>query len=301
MLQARASRAEAQRRGESKNKAGAVGCVPSRFGLILALISLLCVLPAAAAEQPKPATLNSFTCYVQHAEGRMSARQAFLVADGDSAMNEELVRGQKIVTVAGEGANPHHLPGGLAFDWVGTVFIPGAKLDRTVRMLQDYDHRAQYFADVMSSSKLLCHTGRDHFVYTMRLKEPAVIDVKSDVVWEQTDAHRWRCRSYSLEVGEVGKDHGYLRRLDSYWRFAEVPAGVYVEGETITLSDEFGGLARSLGSLMGINPEKSLRRSLNSIRETVLQSGLEFPAPPSDSPDCGAPFHPGGCSEAPAK
>jgi hypothetical protein len=65
-----------------------------------------------------------------------------------------------------------------------------------------------------------------------------------------------------LPVSEVGKDHGYLRRLNSYWRFAETPKGVFVEAETITLSDEFGSVTRLMGSaLMGIN-----RRSLSSTR-----------------------------------
>ena len=60
---------------------------------------------------------------------------------------------------------------------------------------------------------------------------------------------------FPRSVAEVGKDHGYLRRLNSYWRFAETPKGVFVEAETITLSDEFGSMTRMLGSaLMGINP-----------------------------------------------
>jgi hypothetical protein len=86
----------------------------------------------------------------------------------------------------------------------------------------------------------------------------------------------------------VGKDHGYLRQLYSYWWFAEVDKGVSVQAETITLSDEFGGMTRALGSmLMGINPEKSLRHSLASMRESVLKPGLEIPAPPQGAPACG--------------
>ena len=124
-----------------------------------------------------------------------------------------------------------------------------------------------------------------------------VIDVESDVVWERVDQHRWRCRSYSTGVSEVGKDHGYLRQLYSYWPFAEVEQGVYVEGETITLSDEFGSMARTFGSmLMGINPEKSLKHSLSSMRESVLKPGLQIPALPEGLPECGEPIRPGECS-----
>src|ERR1039458_3443906 len=94
-------------------------------------------------------------------------------------------------------------------------------LNKLIRMLQDYDHRAQYFPETIATSKLLCLTGTDHFQSSMRMKEPAILDVESDVVWERVDAQRWRCRSLSMRVAEVGKDHGYLRRLNSYWRFAE--------------------------------------------------------------------------------
>jgi hypothetical protein len=136
----------------------------------------------------------------------------------------------------------------------------------------------------------------------MRLKEPAVIDVESDVVWERLDSHRYRCRSYSTKTSEVGKDHGYLRQLYSYWRFAEVAKGVYVEAETITVSDEFGAMTRALGSmLMGINPEKSLKHSLGSMRESVLKPGLQIPALPDGLPECGAAVRPGGCATSSAR
>jgi hypothetical protein len=134
------------------------------------------------------------------------------------------------------------------------------------------------------------------------MKEPAILDVESDVVWERVDAQRWRCRSLSMRVAEVGKDHGYLRRLNSYWRFAETRKGVFVEAETITLSDEFGSATRFLGSaLMGINPEKSLRHSLASMRESVLKPGLEIAKLPAGLPACGAPPPRGACATIPGK
>lgn len=249
------------------------------------------------AQQPlKPQTLNDFECYVQSAEARMTARKTFLVAESDSAMNDQLVRGKKIVLAAQSGANPRKITGAMLYDWIGTVFIPGATLDRMIRMLQDYDHRAQYFSEVVASSKLLCRTGEGHFGYSMRLKEPAVIDSDNDVVWEKVDARHWRCRSYSTKVREE-KEKGYLLRLYTYWRVAEADKGVYVEGEAIELSGEFGSMTRALGSLfMGISPEKSLRRSLNSMREAMLKPGAEFALPPAGLPQCGEAYKPAACT-----
>jgi hypothetical protein len=72
-----------------------------------------------------------------------------------------------------------------------------------------------------------------------------------------------------------------------------------VEAETITLSDEFGSMTRMLGSaLMGINPEKSLRHSLTSMRESVLKPGLEIPKLPAGLPACGEPAARAGCPAA---
>ena len=263
--------------------------------LLLAFISL--AIPPGLHAQLKPETQHDFDCYIQSAEARMDARKPFVLADADSALNQKLVKNQKVETIAANGANPHKLSGAQLYDWIGTVFIPGASLDRLIHMLQDYDRRPQYFPETISASKLLCRTGENHFRYTMRLKEPAVIDVESDVVWERVDQHRWRCHSYSTNTSEVGKDHGYLRRLYSYWRFAEGDKGVYVESETITMSDEFGSMARTFGSLLlGINPEKSLRHSLGAMRESILKPGLEIPSLPAGLAACGEAVRPGACA-----
>ncbi len=241
---------------------------------------LLCLVLAArlCAQPPKPQTQIEFERYVRAAEARMDSRGRFRSADSRT----------EVKTIAGNGANPHKLAGGQLYDWIGTVAIPHGNLEKLIRMLQDYDHRATYFPETVASSKLLCRDGDSHFRYTMRLKEPAPIDVESDVLWDRVSDHRYHCRSYSTKTAEAGKDHGYLRRLYSYWWFAEADNSVEVEAETITLSDEFGAMTRALGSmLMGINPEKSLRHSLSSMRESLLKPGMEIPGIRQDVPACG--------------
>jgi hypothetical protein len=260
--------------------------------------AVFCVLFAIAslnAQQLKPQTVHDFECYVEAAEQRMEARKSFLLAESDAALNQQIVRGRSIQAVEGNGANPHKIAGGQLYDWIGAIFIPGATLERTIRMVQDYDHRDRYFPEVVAGAKLYCRTGETRFGFNMRLKEPAVIDAETDVTWERVDPQRWRCRSYSTKIRETGKEHRYLLRLYSYWRFAGTSAGVYVEGQTITLSGEFSGLTRALGSMTGISPEKSLKRSLADMRESVLKPGLEFSAPPAGLPECGAAFRPAGC------
>src|ERR1017187_4340562 len=152
-----------------------------------AVLCCFLIVPGLRAQHAKSETTQPFDCYVQSAEARMDARKAFLLSDSDTALNQQLVRGRKVQTVEANGPNPHKLAGGQLYDWIGSVFIPGATLDRLLRMLQDYDHRSQYFPETISASKLLCLTGTDRFQYSMRMKEPAILDVESDVVWERVD------------------------------------------------------------------------------------------------------------------
>jgi hypothetical protein len=259
-----------------------------------AVSAVLAVAAALQAQTPKPETLSAYACYVQSAESRMAARKTFLLLDSDQPRLTALVREKKIFTVPGNPVNPQKVGGGMVFDWVGTVFIPDASLERAIRMLQDYDHRAEYFPEVVTSSRLYCRLGPDRFGFRMRIKEPVVAEMDNDVVWERVDEHRWRCRSYSGEVQEIGKPKNYLHRLYSYWRFYETEAGVFVEGETITLSGEFGSVMRAFGSLAGISPEKSLRRTLTSMRESV-QAKREFALPPEGVAACRQPSQPLAC------
>lgn len=253
-----------------------------------------------AAQTPPPATVQEFECYVHSAEGRMAERTAFLAADANPALLQSIARRGNIETVPGNGPNPHKITGGMLYDWIGTIFIPGATLERVIRMLQDYNHRDVYFPEIISASKLLCRGGENHFAFWMRMKEPAVVESENDVVWERVDARRWRCRSYSTKVQEIGKQHGYLYQLDSFWRFAADDKGVFVEGESITLSGEFGSLMRTLGSLAGINPEKSLKKTLASMRETMEKAGMQFAVAPPDSAACGEPVRAAACALPPS-
>ena len=273
---------------------------PVLWTLLVALS--VCAPATLRAQELKPATTRTFDCYVQGAEARLDARKTFLAADLDAALNDRLVRGQRVETFPANGANPHKLPAAHLYDWTGSVFIPGGTADRTIRLLQDYDRRAQYFPDMVSESKLACRTGDGHFQYSMQLKEAGHIEVRSDVVWERVDQHRWKCRSYATSLREIGSNHGYLLRLYSYWRVAEVEKGIYVEGESISLTAEFSAVSRALGSaLLGLNPEKTLRRSLASVRELVLNRSLQFAGPPAGLPACGDAFRPARCEAGQGK
>src|SRR5262249_38983675 len=120
----------------------------------IGILTILCAISSGLHAQPlKAQTLQPFDCYVQGAESRMEAQKTFLRADSDPAWNAQLLHNRGPQTIAANGSNPHKIPGAQLYDWVGGIFIPGATVDRLIRMLQDYDHRDRYFPEVIASSK----------------------------------------------------------------------------------------------------------------------------------------------------
>src|SRR3954466_11985469 len=89
-------------------------------------LAVALTIPSLYAQPTQP----EFECYIQSAEARMNARNAFMLADSDTNLNSQIVRDKRIQTVAPNGANPHKIAGGHIYDWVGASFIPGVKIDK---------------------------------------------------------------------------------------------------------------------------------------------------------------------------
>ena len=66
------------------------------------------------------------------------------------------------------------VPNGLVHDWVGSVFIPGATLERTLAMVQDYDHHKDVYKPEVIDSRVISHTGNDFHIYLRLLKKKVI-------------------------------------------------------------------------------------------------------------------------------
>src|SRR5262249_35921716 len=145
------------------------------------------------------------------------------------------------------GSDSERLPGALIHHWVGAIFIPGASLPDVVALLQDYNCHKDYYAPQVLKSKTLSRSV-DAFRVYLRLARTKVItvvlDTEYDVQYQVVDAKRALSNSYSTHIAEVespgergehdlppGDDHGFLWRLDSFWRFQEAEGGVYMQCE----------------------------------------------------------------------
>lgn len=284
---------------------------PARIAIVLTATLAISAARGAAggtgagANAPDPVsptgeTSRAFDRYVQLTETRIAGELrpggAFLRPDAlpevDRAAayfalrNGEL-RIERLETF--ENGHAIECPGGMIHHWVGTVFIPGATLEETLKVVQDYDHHAEVYAPEVVRAKILSQAGDDFHIY-MRLRQKKIItvelDTEHDAHFERLDAAREASRSISTRVQEVknagepgeydlpaGQDGGYLWRINSYWRFAERDGGVYVQSESVSLTRSIPtGLGWLVGPIVESIPRELLRATLESTRRGVEKS-----------------------------
>src|SRR5579864_829134 len=270
--------------------------------IFVALLGLIPVLPAPGASDPpaaslKPATVSAFDEYVKLTQVRNDAelqRGTNLLWIDSLPENERgqayqaLKRGEvemrKLETR--ENGEKIRCPGGMIHHWAGAAFIPGAKLREVLRVLQDYDHHAQYYAPDVERSKIESRDG-DHFLVFLRFRRHKVITV---VLNSQHDVHYFRdsetrehSRSSAVRIAEVenagksnerekppGEDGGYLWRMETWWRMEERDGGVYVQSEVVSLTRDIPtGLGWLIGPFVNSIPEETLTFTLEATRRAV--------------------------------
>ena len=175
-------------------------------------------------------------------------------------------------------------PGGLIHHLTGVVFVPNVTLKQVLAFLQDFDRMASHFAPDLVASKLLGRNGDKFHIYQRYRKKKivtVVIDTEHDVTFVTYGPTRAASFSYTTSVNEVedagtkhekklpaGEGSGYLRKMNNYWRYLERDGGVYVQGETLSLSRPIPlGLDWVIGGFINSVPRESLQFTLARTRE----------------------------------
>lgn len=235
----------------------------------------------------KKQTELAFGQYIQAAESRLDRQLSqgqFLWVD---AAPERIrrVRNGEILIEPKEAKGGASIPDGLIHDWIGAVFIPGATLPKTLALVQDYNNHKNIYKPEVRDSKLLAKNGNDYQVYLRLLKKKVltvVLNTYHNVHYVPLDARRWYSRSYSTRIAEVddgqelppGDDHGFLWKLDSFWRFEEREGGVYVECEAISLTRSVPtGLGWLINPIIQSLPRESLANTLRETRDALPKGG----------------------------
>lgn len=236
-------------------------------GPIQKVVLLIWILPAlsgisAHANDLKPETVAAFNRYVAAREAQMendSKAGQFLIVDRLPDLPrqnayDQLRRGQPYIEelYSEENHHPITIPNGLIHHWAGVIFIPKGTLAETVAVLQDYDDHEKFYKPQVRRAKLIERKGNESKIFEQFYSKSIVtviLNVYFDVVETPMGSTRTQSTSHSTRIAEVvdignpgehertdGKDHGYMWRLNSYWRVEEKDGGVYVQTETITLS-----------------------------------------------------------------
>jgi hypothetical protein len=259
------------------------------------VIALIVLLAAAAPAMPaaglSAAASKAFDEYVAAVEERIRREESSVVTfivepDGSTAVREAtLGRGEVVVDPAGSGTA--EVRGGLIHHWIGSVFVPGASAAGVLSVVQDYDHLARYYSPEVMFSRLISRDG-DDFRIAMRLREREVVTVVMDSEYEvrygRLDAEHQFSFSRSTRITEIAdaggphehgmgdaESHGYLWRLNSYWRFARRGDGVLVQCEAVSLTrDVPAGLGWLVGPFIRGIPRESLQATLGATRDAVM-------------------------------
>jgi hypothetical protein len=262
-------------------------------GLASSAVAVLLVATAVSADL-RPKTVAAFDRYVRISETRMERSEPFLrldqlSADRRAAEIERVRRGELFIDrlITEDAGKEIEVPDGIIHHWVGAVFVPAATVDQAVALLQSYDRHSEIYRPAVTRSKLISRDG-DNFRFALRFKMQKVITV---VVNTENEARytrgpdRAQSLVHSTRIAEVdnpdtaneaekpvGRDGGYLWRLNTYWRFLQRDGGTYVQCESITLSRGIPlGFGWLIGPFVTSVPRESLAFTLEATRRALTK------------------------------
>jgi hypothetical protein len=273
------------------------GRLPRLAAVLLA--ALVGARPAGAAEL-RPQTVEAWQHYVRAAETRIERELAstsqFLGIDFQEASKareerKAILSGQVVLSRLAE-KGPHakeiEVPNGLINHWRGAIFVPGVTLDQVLKELRSPIAKRHKQEDVLES-RVLFRDGDTSRVYLKLVRKKIVTvtyNTEHEVRYRRLGPSRAVSRSVSTKIAEledagtpnehekpIGMDRGFMWRLNSYWRYEQVPGGVIVELESLTLSRDIPALIKFIARpIINSIARESMTRTLESTRERLRSS-----------------------------
>ena len=171
------------------------------------------------------------------------------------------------------------IPSARVHHWRGAIFIPGAAVADVVSRLK---RRPPPQEDVLKS-EVLSRTG-DSMKVALRLRRTKILtvvyDTEHDVTFATHGPHRASSATRATRIVELarpgqvderalgaGEDHGFLWRLNAYWRYEQVEGGVIAECESISLSRDVPfGLGTIAGPIINSTARDAMASALAAVR-----------------------------------
>jgi len=258
---------------------------------VFAMLFLLLAPALSKAAELKHESVQAWEVYVRVAKLRMEERASgqspFLWVD--EMRHVERVRAGELLVAPVNSDNPRKVPHGLIHDWIGAVFVPNAKLEDVVRVLDDYDRYKDFYKPMVVKSSLLERT-QDHEKVTLLMTQKAfsvtaAVETDNEVQIVRLDGNRTYSLSDAVRVQEIahygqpgehafpeGHGPGYVWRTFSVSRLEQRDGGVYVEMETIAMSRGIPVAFRwMLKPLVEALPRKIMLATLKNTRDAVTE------------------------------
>ena len=268
------------------------------------LAGILALLPARApSAELQAVTLKAWNAYVEATERRIAAElkstRGFLALDfqPEAAAERQTVRSGEIPVKRMESFDRAGaripVPGGAIHHWRGCVFIPGANLEEVISRVTNPTAADTRQEDVVKSSVL--EQGPDWLRIYLKLQRTKFITVvyntEHTVRVQRYGKARASSTSVATRIAELerpnsnrerekpeGQDHGFLWRLNSYWRYEQAPGGVLVECESISLSRAVPSLLDAvIRPLIESTARESMERTLVSMRGRLAHASAHRP------------------------
>jgi hypothetical protein len=247
----------------------------------------------------RPNTVAAYDRYVAATEARLAAERSgaspFLWIDRQPAAEKarlmaRLASGEVVVDAleSRDGGKRIDVPDGLIHHWIGTVSMPGVRLDRLVGFVQDYDRYPQIFNPMIPRTRVLQRTD-DRFVVAMRTSVKKVITVVMDGDYT-IDYHRlgptrlWTTNVVSnlyqvhdpgtpterREAGDAAS--GYLWRFRMYCAFEERDSVSLEQCESVTLTRPIPfGIGWIVRPFVTAIPRDTITFTLGQVRSALVK------------------------------
>jgi putative flippase GtrA len=250
----------------------------------------------------KPETVQAWRANVEKAEHRISAElssgKGFLALDFQDARiaaedRRKMFSGEiPVRQVAGDDSmQTVQVPNGMIHHWRGSIFIPGVTLDTVFSRVVNPRLEDTRQEDVLDSMVLEHHPGQLKLYLKLQRSKIVTVVYNTEHLIEYHRYGKARASSSSVatKIAEIektsdgreqekpeGHDHGFLWRMNSYWRYEEIKGGVIVECESLTLSRSIPTILEYMvRPLIKKVARESMRRTLESMRSRLAVPPLQ--------------------------
>jgi putative flippase GtrA len=260
----------------------------SMRNVLAAIVAAMCAASTVQAA-PAAATVAAWHRYVAEVEARIERERAALAAPmapriDDSRGGQRGAQGSRhgAAVAAGSAVSSSiacegesiSIPWGTISRWRGSLVLRGVTLDQLLHRLQVPGTPPPQ--EDVAASRVLSRTPDSLRVY-IRLVRTALVTVTYDTEHEMR-FQRWgpglaTARSVATRIEEVGgDDHGFLWRLNSYWRYRQMTDGVVVvDLESLTLSRHVPVIVRPVAApIVTRIARESMVRTLEALRRYAL-------------------------------